>query len=119
MTAFEQYQAVASHVVDTWTSTPVFMNGEVIDIQPPYLVLDIYNIGMDDGFSCKENIQGGKISCFDNHRGKCHKLTSDVQELLYNDKANTITLERVRIDGSIVKYEDNLFSGTVKFTTRG
>lgn len=119
MTSFEQYSKISAYITRVWTGTPVFMSGEVIDIQPPYIVLDVYDIGLDNGFTCKENIKGGKISCFESNRGKCHKLMSYVQELLYNKRADDVTLERVRIDGSIVKYEDALFMGVVKFTTRG
>ena len=119
MTAFEQYQKVANHIDIMWTATPVFMIGEVINIDAPYIVLDIYGLGVNETYSCLQNIQGNKISCFGLNRGLAHKLASDAQEAFNNAFVDGLLFERVRIEEPVTRYEDNLYLGVVKFTTRG
>jgi len=118
MTSFDHYQKVANHVVGTLAHTKTFIKGEVIDIQPPYAQLDIFGLGKERDRSCPTRVNGNLVLCFAENRGKAHKLISDTIESLSATRADGIYLEDVEWTGSITKYNDSLFAGEVKFTTR-
>ncbi|MDM5264681.1 hypothetical protein PF327_10790 [Sulfurovum sp. XTW-4] len=118
MTPFDHYKNVAEFVKANWTATPFFMHGEVIEQEPPFIVLDIYPLGISPNYSEKQNVHGAKISCYEKNRGKTHKLISDVQEVFSGTRAGSIYLEEVRTEGPITELETDLYEGIVKFTTR-
>lgn len=120
MTSYEHYQAVANYVISTWTTTPVFMLGEVIDIPPPYLVLKAYGVNNISTISGKirEDIKGFTIFVYTKNRGLNESIISDLLDTFTMVDANGIIIEDVIQTGDIGKLEDALFESTLSFLTR-
>jgi hypothetical protein len=118
MTSYELYSTVATFISTSWVQTPLFMNGEVITDPLPYVSLDIYPLGGDTEYSDMNIIHGVRILCYDTHRGRVHKLMSDVVEHFSGVIANGVQLEKVRTEGAIIRLDSGIYEGVVKFNIR-
>jgi len=120
MTAFEHYQAIANYITDEWTATPVYMLGEVIDIEPPYIVLKAFGIANKStmGGNEREDVKGFSIATYSANRGLNESMMSDLLDAFTMVNANGIVIEDITQMGGIDKLEDNLFEGSLSFATR-
>ena len=80
MTAFEQYEAVSYFIVNEWVETPIYLLGEEINHDAPFVVLKTFGVLNEsclDG-SIRQDSKGYTLSVYSEHRGNLEKLSSDI-----------------------------------------
>ena len=119
MTSFEHYQAVANYITTQWTATPVFMIGEVIEIEPPYIVLKAYGITNTSTMSgkCREDVKGFTIFTYSTNRGLNESIMSDALDMFTMVNANGVVIEDITQSG-VIRLEDTLYEGMLNLVTR-
>ena len=119
MTSYDQYVNIATFVKSTFTSAPVFIRGEVIKIDPPYIVLRSFGIINEHcGFTgvVRKDVKGYNIFVYEKNIGRTEKLLSEV----LNDFTAVVTpqgldLENLSYEGGINRLEDDLYEGVITF----
>ena len=124
MTSYELYSLVAKDLKTNWTQTPIYMEGEVIKVRPPYLVVRFFGVGTLTALGCSmpQNTQTCMVMCFGDNRGETYKLISDVQLWLYGRKVRknngfsgskplTIDTTAITIDSTKITIDATLIGG--------
>ncbi len=116
MTSYEQYVEVANFVKTEFLMTPVYMLGEAIKIEPPYVVVRVFGIANESCGDVRQDIKGYNIFCYGENGGRAEKLISDVLGV-FTGASTPSRLELVNLEsvGMIERLEDDLFEGVVSF----
>jgi hypothetical protein len=117
MTPFEQYQEVSQFIIDTFTQTPVFIEGEVIDVLPPYMIVKAYGTGNQYYNKSRGDTKGYSLVLYDIHRGKVEKLLSDALGTFMQVRTSSgLMIDNATASEYINRLEDTLYEGVITFT---
>ena len=119
MTSYDQYVDVATFVKSTFAAVPVFMRGETITVEPPYVVLRSFGIINEHcGFTgaVRKDVKGYNLFVYAKNIGRAEKLLSEV----LNAFTAVVTpagldLENLSYEGVINRLEDDLYEGVITF----
>ena len=118
MTLFEQYVDVSEFVQTVLNPiAPVFMEGEVIEVLPPYYVIKAYGVGAEYMNQTREDTRGYSVYAHGKNRGKTEKIVSDALDLLMQKRTSSgLSIDNAVYAGFINRLEDSLYEGIVTFS---